>query len=130
MEAPQFLPGMGGVSGLVDGQAGRRPRTRPPGPSSRSAGTHFRWEDQFSLAIDPGTPHDTACAYHDQTLPAAPAKTAHFCSMCGPKFCSMKISWDLRDLAAQGMARKSAEFLESGARSTCRSLASRAGRVR
>jgi phosphomethylpyrimidine synthase len=76
-----------------------------------SARFDFRWEDQFSLAIDP----DTARSYHDQTLPAAPAKTAHFCSMCGPKFCSMKISHDLNDLATQGMARKSAEFLESGA---------------
>jgi phosphomethylpyrimidine synthase len=71
----------------------------------------FRWEDQFSLAIDPGT----ARSLHDQTLPAAPAKTAHFCSMCGPKFCSMKISHDLSDLAARGMARKPAESLESGA---------------
>ena len=48
----------------------------------------FRWEDQFNLALDP----DTARAFHDETLPAEPAKTAHFCSMCGPKFCSMKIS--------------------------------------
>ncbi len=53
----------------------------------------FRWEDQFDLALDP----DTARAYHDQTLPAGPAKTAHFCSMCGPKFCSMRISQDLRE---------------------------------
>jgi len=52
----------------------------------------FRWEDQFELAIDP----DTARAYHDETLPAEPAKTAPFCSMCGPKFCSMRISQDLR----------------------------------
>ena len=52
----------------------------------------FRWEDQFELSLDP----DTARAYHDETLPAAPAKTAHFCSMCGPKFCSMRISHDLR----------------------------------
>ena len=46
----------------------------------------FRWEDQFALSLDP----DTAQAYHDETLPADPAKTAHFCSMCGPKFCSMR----------------------------------------
>ncbi|BFO22945.1 hypothetical protein SHKM778_93330 [Streptomyces sp. KM77-8] len=52
----------------------------------------FRWEDQFNLALDP----DTARAFHDATLPAEPAKTAHFCSMCGPKFCSMKISQDIR----------------------------------
>ena len=53
----------------------------------------FRWEDQFALSLDP----DTAQAYHDETLPAEPAKTAHFCSMCGPKFCSMRISQDIRD---------------------------------
>ncbi|MEV7090360.1 phosphomethylpyrimidine synthase ThiC [Streptomyces sp. NPDC093085] len=52
----------------------------------------FRWEDQFNLALDP----DTAREFHDETLPAEPAKTAHFCSMCGPKFCSMKISQDIR----------------------------------
>src|SRR5450756_751109 len=56
----------------------------------------FRWEDQFSLAMDP----ETARSYHDETLPATPAKTAHFCSMCGPKFCSMRISQDVRDYAA------------------------------
>ena len=55
----------------------------------------FRWEDQFNLSLDP----DTARAYHDETLPAEPAKTAHFCSMCGPKFCSMRISQDVRELA-------------------------------
>ena len=56
----------------------------------------LRWEDQFNLALDP----DTARAFHDETLPAEPAKTAHFCSMCGPKFCSMRISHDLRKSAA------------------------------
>jgi phosphomethylpyrimidine synthase len=56
----------------------------------------FRWEDQFNLAMDPVT----ARAYHDETLPAEPAKTAHFCSMCGPKFCSMRISQDIRELAS------------------------------
>jgi phosphomethylpyrimidine synthase len=55
----------------------------------------FRWEDQFNLAIDPGT----ARRFHDQTLPAPSAKTAHFCSMCGPKFCAMRISRDVRDRA-------------------------------
>ena len=53
----------------------------------------FRWHDQFALSLDP----DTAQSYHDETLPAEPAKTAHFCSMCGPKFCSMRISQDIRD---------------------------------
>ena len=73
----------------------------------------FRWEDQFNLALDP----DTARSYHDETLPKDSAKVAHFCSMCGPKFCSMKISKDLRALATQkdGMAQKSAEFLDQGA---------------
>jgi phosphomethylpyrimidine synthase len=55
----------------------------------------FRWRDQFNLSLDP----DTAEEYHDQTLPAEGAKTAHFCSMCGPKFCSMKISQEVREFA-------------------------------
>jgi len=82
----------------------------------------FRWEDQFNLALDP----DTARAYHDETLPAEPAKTAHFCSMCGPKFCSMKITQDLRRYAEEhgldevaareiGLKEKSAEFVAAGA---------------
>jgi phosphomethylpyrimidine synthase len=69
----------------------------------------FRWEDQFNLSLDPAT----ARSYHDATLPAAPAKTAHFCSMCGPKFCSMRISHDVRALAdAQGVSPE--EALELG----------------
>ena len=71
----------------------------------------FRWEDQFNLSLDP----DTARSMHDETLPAAGAKVAHFCSMCGPHFCSMKITQDVRDYAASGMAEKSAEFLAKGA---------------
>jgi phosphomethylpyrimidine synthase len=71
----------------------------------------FRWEDQFDLALDP----DTARSYHDETLPAEPAKTAHFCSMCGPKFCSMRISQDLKEYAEHGMRAKSEEFVELGA---------------
>lgn len=85
----------------------------------------FRWTDQFNLALDP----DTAREYHDETMPAEPAKTAHFCSMCGPKFCSMRISADVRTYAeennlvtaedidrkiAQEMAAKSAEFTAAG----------------
>jgi len=78
----------------------------------------FRWRDQFALALDP----DTAEAFHDETLPAEPAKTAHFCSMCGPKFCSMRISQDIRDAfggqaeqaAIAGMREKSADFLAAG----------------
>lgn len=75
----------------------------------------FRWEDQFNLALDP----DTARAYHDETLPKDSAKVAHFCSMCGPKFCSMKISQEVRDYAADQEAKKgmddmSEKFKESG----------------
>jgi phosphomethylpyrimidine synthase len=70
----------------------------------------FRWNDQFNLSLDP----DTARAYHDETLPAEPAKTAHFCSMCGPKFCSMRITQDIRDAYEQGMAAKSEEFAAHG----------------
>ncbi|TQM30051.1 phosphomethylpyrimidine synthase ThiC [Nocardia bhagyanarayanae] len=81
----------------------------------------FRWRDQFALSLDP----DTAREYHDETLPAEPAKTAHFCSMCGPKFCSMRISADVREYAEKnnltdveaieaGMAEKSAEFAGAG----------------
>ncbi|SDB84005.1 hydroxymethylpyrimidine synthase [Raineyella antarctica] len=83
----------------------------------------FRWQDQFNLGLDP----DTAVEFHDETLPAEPAKNAHFCSMCGPKFCSMRISQDVRDYAEAhgltsveaieaGMAEKSAEFAERGSR--------------
>ena len=81
----------------------------------------FRWDDQFNLALDPGTARD----YHDETLPAQGAKVAHFCSMCGPKFCAMKITQDVREYAAQhsvepeaaldaGMEEKSVEFREAG----------------
>ncbi len=72
----------------------------------------FRWEDQFNLALDP----DTARAFHDETLPAAPAKTAHFCSMCGPKFCSMRITGDIREAIRAGMTQKSQEFAAHGNR--------------
>ena len=71
----------------------------------------FRWEDQFNLGLDP----DTAREFHDETLPAQGAKVAHFCSMCGPHFCSMKITQDVREYAERGMAQKSEEFLASGA---------------
>jgi len=79
----------------------------------------FRWLDQFNLSLDP----DTAMAYHDETLPKEAHKVAHFCSMCGPKFCSMKITQDVRDYAAKqnatidveaGMAEMSAKFREMG----------------
>ncbi|MBV9653585.1 MAG: phosphomethylpyrimidine synthase ThiC [Acetobacteraceae bacterium] len=72
----------------------------------------FRWEDQFNLSLDP----DTARSYHDETLPKEAHKVAHFCSMCGPKFCSMQITQDLRREAERmaGLEQKSAEFAEAG----------------
>ena len=70
----------------------------------------FRWEDQFNLSLDP----ETARSFHDETLPADGAKVAHFCSMCGPHFCSMKITQEVREFAERGMAEKSAEFREMG----------------
>ncbi len=78
----------------------------------------FRWRDQFALSLDP----DTAEQFHDETLPAEPAKTAHFCSMCGPKFCSMRISQDIRtrfgdaadQAAVAGMQHMSDQFRAAG----------------
>ena len=70
----------------------------------------FRWRDQFNLSLDPST----AEKYHDQTMPAEGAKLAHFCSMCGPKFCSMQITRELRDEARAGMAEMSEKFLQEG----------------
>ena len=75
----------------------------------------FRWEDQFNLGLDP----ETARAYHDETLPKEAHKVAHFCSMCGPKFCSMKISQDIRDeairaAAEEGMAEMAERFRDGG----------------
>jgi phosphomethylpyrimidine synthase len=87
----------------------------------------FRWQDQFNLSLDP----DTAKDFHDETLPAPAAKGAHFCSMCGPKFCSMKITEEVRQMAAAGdhaageqaatdieagLAAKATEFREGGQR--------------
>ena len=82
----------------------------------------FRWEDQFNLSLDP----ETARSFHDETLPAQGAKVAHFCSMCGPHFCSMKITQDVRQYAlehaggddaaalAQGLREKAEEFKRTG----------------
>ena len=70
----------------------------------------FRWRDQFRLGLDP----EKAESYHDETLPAEGAKIAHFCSMCGPKFCSMKITQEVRDYAEQQMQEKSVEFQKAG----------------
>jgi phosphomethylpyrimidine synthase len=71
----------------------------------------FRWEDQFNIGLDP----DKARSFHDETLPKDSAKVAHFCSMCGPHFCSMKITQEVRDYAAQGMQEKAVEFVKKGA---------------
>ena len=81
----------------------------------------FRWEDQFNLSLDP----EKARSFHDETLPKEAHKVAHFCSMCGPKFCSMKITQDVRDYAAtigveeidaikKGLKQKSEEFDKKG----------------
>jgi phosphomethylpyrimidine synthase len=97
------------------------PRARVWDDALSKARFEFRWEDQFNLALDPVT----ARAYHDETLPAEGAKTAHFCSMCGPKFCSMEITQQVRDYAAEhgvtaseavslGMNEKAAEFRNGG----------------
>ncbi|AYF77235.1 phosphomethylpyrimidine synthase ThiC [Nocardia yunnanensis] len=101
--------------------AKQHPRAQDRDNALSKARFEFRWTDQFNLSLDP----DTAREYHDETLPAEPAKTAHFCSMCGPKFCSMRISQDVRDYAEKhgltdvnaieaGMAEKSAEFADAG----------------
>ena len=94
------------------------PRAREWDDALSKARFEFRWRDQFALALDPVT----ALAYHDETLPAEGAKVAHFCSMCGPKFCSMKITQDVREYATRlgageaerGMEQKAAEFRAGG----------------
>ncbi|HTO55886.1 MAG TPA: phosphomethylpyrimidine synthase ThiC [Myxococcota bacterium] len=70
----------------------------------------FRWQDQFNLSLDP----ETARAFHDETMPKEAHKAAHFCSMCGPKFCSMKITQDIRDMAERGMHEMSEKFRDGG----------------
>lgn len=103
--------------------AKQHPRAQDRDNALSKARFEFRWTDQFNLALDP----DTAREYHDETLPAEPAKTAHFCSMCGPKFCSMRISQDVREYAEKhgltdvnaieaGMAEKSQEFADAGSK--------------
>jgi phosphomethylpyrimidine synthase len=84
----------------------------------------FRWRDQFALSLDP----QTAESFHDETLPAEPAKTAHFCSMCGPKFCSMRISQDVREYA-QAHGLDTAEAIESGMAEKAKEFADRGGDV-
>jgi phosphomethylpyrimidine synthase len=86
------------------------PRARHWDDVLSKARFEFRWEDQFALSLDP----ETAREFHDETLPAPGAKVAHFCSMCGPHFCSMKITQEVREYAESGMAEKSREFIEKG----------------
>ena len=92
------------------------PRARARDDAISKARFEFRWQDQFNLSLDPVT----ALAYHDETLPAEGAKVAHFCSMCGPKFCSMRISQDVREFAAaelertRGLQEKAEEFRKVG----------------
>ncbi len=99
-----------------------RSSASPQGRRLRGQSSQFRWEDQFNLSLDP----ETAREFHDETLPQEGAKAAHFCSMCGPHFCSMKITEDVRKYAAEqelsesealqaGMEQKSREFADAGA---------------
>jgi phosphomethylpyrimidine synthase len=86
------------------------PRAREWDDALSKARFEFRWNDQFNLSMDPVT----ARAYHDETLPAEGAKVAHFCSMCGPKFCSMELTQQVRQMAEAGMKEKSEEFRKAG----------------
>ena len=86
------------------------PRAQAWDDALSKARFEFRWDDQFNLALDPVT----ARAFHDETLPADGAKVAHFCSMCGPKFCSMELTQQVRTMAEAGMAEKSREFRDKG----------------
>jgi len=88
--------------------AKEHPRAQDRDDALAKARFEFRWHDQFALSLDP----DTAQSFHSETLPAEPAKTAHFCSMRGPKFCSMRISQDVSD----AIGGKSCEFTEHGYR--------------
>jgi phosphomethylpyrimidine synthase len=96
------------VADVAKGHPGARARD----DALSRARFEFRWMDQFNLSLDP----DTARNFHDETLPKDSSKVAHFCSMCGPKFCSMKISQEVREYSAaqEGMARKSVEFRAGG----------------
>lgn len=100
------------------------PRAQERDDALSKARFEFRWTDQFNLSLDP----DTARAFHDETLPAEPAKTAHFCSMCGPKFCSMKITQDVRKFAAE-RGLTSVEAIEAGMREKSDEFAGAGGKV-
>jgi phosphomethylpyrimidine synthase len=109
------------IAAHAAGLAKGHPRAREWDDALSKARFEFRWEDQFTLSLDPETARD----FHDETLPAEGAKVAHFCSMCGPKFCSMKITQEVRDYATQqrldetaaierGLAEKAEEFRLKG----------------
>ncbi|MER6993810.1 phosphomethylpyrimidine synthase ThiC [Saccharopolyspora hirsuta] len=100
------------------------PRAQERDDALSKARFEFRWTDQFNLSLDP----DTARAFHDETLPAEPAKTAHFCSMCGPKFCSMKITQDVRKFAEE-RGLTSVEAIEAGMREKSEEFAGAGGKV-
>jgi phosphomethylpyrimidine synthase len=111
------------IAAHVADLAKEHPQAQARDDALSQARFEFRWADQFRLSLDP----DTAQSFHDETLPAEPAKTAHFCSMCGPKFCSMRITADVRAYAEKhgltsveaieaGMTEKAAEFTDRGAR--------------
>ncbi|RKT83807.1 hydroxymethylpyrimidine synthase [Saccharopolyspora antimicrobica] len=100
------------------------PRAQERDDALSKARFEFRWTDQFNLSLDP----DTARAFHDETLPAEPAKTAHFCSMCGPKFCSMKITQDVRRFAEE-RGLTSVEAIEAGMREKSEEFAGTGGKV-
>ncbi|MDA3631133.1 phosphomethylpyrimidine synthase ThiC [Saccharopolyspora sp. WRP15-2] len=100
------------------------PRAQERDDALSKARFEFRWTDQFNLSLDP----DTAKAFHDETLPAEPAKTAHFCSMCGPKFCSMKITQDVRKFAEE-RGLTSVEAIEAGMREKSEEFSGAGGKV-
>ena len=115
--ASSLSPGAAAAADLAKGHPGAQIRDN----ALSKARFEFRWEDQFNLGLDP----DTAREFHDETLPKQSMKVAHFCSMCGPHFCSMKITQDVREYAeklgvsekdalSKGMEEKSIEFIKKG----------------
>ena len=101
------------------------PRAQEWDDALSKARFEFRWEDQFNLSLDP----ETARAYHDETLPAQGAKVAHFCSMCGPKFCSMEITQQLRDYAAEHGIVDAGEAAETGMAEMAESFRAGGGKI-
>jgi phosphomethylpyrimidine synthase len=101
------------------------PRAREWDDAISKARFDFRWEDQFNLALDPVTARE----YHDETLPADGAKVAHFCSMCGPKFCSMKITQDIRDYAAEQGLDGTQDALETGLNEKAQEFNEKGGKI-